>query len=68
MTRRLGPEQVMQLAYERAPGGFADVHDVIPQAELERIARDYKVAAGFDPARLNERSSLSVPATASQGV
>ncbi|TYL53524.1 flavin-dependent oxidoreductase [Agromyces mariniharenae] len=68
MTRRLGPEQVMQLAYERAPGGFADVHDVIPQAELERIARDYKVAAGFDPARLNERSSLSVPATSPQGV
>ncbi|NUT57834.1 MAG: flavin-dependent oxidoreductase [Agromyces sp.] len=67
MTRRLGPEQVMQLAYERAPGGFVDVHDVIPQAELERIARDYKVAAGFDPARLNERSSLSVPATTVRG-
>jgi 2-polyprenyl-6-methoxyphenol hydroxylase-like FAD-dependent oxidoreductase len=67
LTRRLGPEQVMQLAYERAPGGFADIHDVIPQDELERIAREYKVAAGFDPARLNERSSLGVPATSSQG-
>jgi len=64
MTRRLGPEQVMQLAYERAPRGFADVHDVIPQDELERIARDYKVAAGFDPSGLNERPSLSVPAAA----
>ncbi|GGI45605.1 2-polyprenyl-6-methoxyphenol hydroxylase-like FAD-dependent oxidoreductase [Agromyces flavus] len=64
MTRRLGPEQVMQLAYERAPQGFADVHDVIPRDELERIARDYKVAAGFDPAGLNERSSLSVPTVA----
>ena len=62
MTRRLGPEQVMQLAYERAPGGFDDVHDVIPQDELERIARDYKVAAGFDPAHLNDRATLSVPA------
>lgn len=62
MTRRLGPEQVMQLAYERAPGGFDDVDDVIPQDELERIARDYKVAAGFDPARLNERAALGVPA------
>lgn len=62
MTRRLGPEQVMQLAYERAPQGFADIHDVIPHEELERIAREYKLAAGFDPARLNDRPSLSVPA------
>lgn len=60
MTRRLGPEQVMQLAYERAPEGFADVRDVIPQAELERIASEYKLAAGFDPARLNDRPSLGV--------
>jgi len=67
LTRRLGPEQVMQLAYERAPGGFADVHDVIPQDELERIAHEYKVAAGFDPSRLNDRASLSVDVSSSVG-
>ncbi|ANJ26002.1 flavin-dependent oxidoreductase [Agromyces aureus] len=59
MTRQLGPERVMQLAYERAPQGFADVHDVIPEAELQQIADSYKVAAGFHPDRLNERSSLT---------
>ena len=64
MTRQLGPERVMQLAYERAPQGFADVHDVIPEAELREIADGYKVAAGFHPDLLNERSSLTPPVRA----
>lgn len=60
MTRQTGPERVMLLARERAPQGFADIHDVIPQAELEEIAAAYKRTAGFDPTVLNERASLSV--------
>lgn len=59
MTRRLGPERVMQLAYDRAPEGFDDIHDVIPAEELQQIADDYKRTAGFHPSTLNERSSLS---------
>ncbi|KHK96086.1 hypothetical protein LK09_17295 [Microbacterium mangrovi] len=60
MTRQTGPERVMLLARERAPQGFADIHDVIPPAELEEIAAAYKRAAGFDPAVLNERATLNV--------
>ena len=60
LTRQTGPERVMLLARERAPQGFADIRDVIPQAELEEIAAAYKRTAGFDPAMLNERASLSV--------
>lgn len=59
-TRATGPELVMQLARERAPEGFADVHDVIPAEELEEVANGYKRAAGFHPSTLNERASLSV--------
>lgn len=59
-TRATGPERVMQLAAERAPEGFADIDDVIPRAERERIAADYKTAAGFLPEILNARPSLSV--------
>lgn len=59
MTRQTGPERVMQLAYERAPGGFDDVHDVIPADELAEIAASYKRAAGFHPDVLNARPSLS---------
>lgn len=53
MNRQNGPEQVMQLAEERAPGGFADIHDVIPRAELEEIAARYKQAAGFAVQQVN---------------
>lgn len=47
-NRGNGPEQVMQLAEERAPDGFDDIETVIPRAELEGIAARYKQIAGFD--------------------
>ena len=59
LTRQTGPERVMQLAYERAPEGFAHINDVISQAELESIAAEYKLAAGFHPDSLNARSSFN---------
>ena len=46
-NRGNGPEQVMQLAEERAPHGFNDINDVIPRHELEAIATRYKQTAGF---------------------
>jgi 2-polyprenyl-6-methoxyphenol hydroxylase-like FAD-dependent oxidoreductase len=57
MNRRNGPEQVMQLAEERAPDGFADIHAVIPHAELAAIAARYKQAAGFTIEQVNARRS-----------
>jgi 2-polyprenyl-6-methoxyphenol hydroxylase-like FAD-dependent oxidoreductase len=47
-NRMNGPEQVMQLAEERAPNGFATISDVMPHSELEAIAMRYKRLAGFD--------------------
>src|SRR5690606_34091723 len=49
-NRLNGPEQVMQLAEERAPNGFANINDVIPAQELEDISMRYKRLAGFVPA------------------
>lgn len=63
-NRRQGPEQVMVLAHQRAPGGFAHIHDVVSPEELTDIATGYKKAAGFDPAALTARSSLTPPAAA----
>jgi 2-polyprenyl-6-methoxyphenol hydroxylase-like FAD-dependent oxidoreductase len=55
-NRGNGPDQVMQLAEERAPGGFrTDVHEVIPRAELEEISARYKQTAGFARAQVNAR-------------
>ncbi|WP_136057316.1 flavin-dependent oxidoreductase [Microbacterium sp. K24] len=62
-TRATGPERVMLLAFERAPEGFADIDQVIPLAERQQIATDYKVAAGFLPELLNERASLTPTST-----
>ena len=45
--RRHGPERVMDLAEERAPGGFARVEDVFAPGELEGISAQYKQVAGF---------------------
>jgi 5-methylphenazine-1-carboxylate 1-monooxygenase len=56
LNRANGPEQVMQLAEERAPAGFADIHTVIPQQELEAIAARYKQAAGFSLQQVNQAS------------
>lgn len=58
-NRRQGPEQVMVLAHERAPDGFAHIHDVLTPDELTEIATGYKKAAGFHPDALNNRPSLS---------
>jgi 5-methylphenazine-1-carboxylate 1-monooxygenase len=47
-NRMNGPEQVMQIAEQRAPQGFSDIETVIPYAEREEIALRYKQLAGFD--------------------
>jgi hypothetical protein len=54
-NRGNGPDQVMQLAEERAPDGFKHVNEVIPQAELEEISARYKQTAGFAKAQVNAR-------------
>jgi 2-polyprenyl-6-methoxyphenol hydroxylase-like FAD-dependent oxidoreductase len=54
-NRQMGPEQVMQIAEERAPGGFKNIQDVISQQELEAIAARYKKLAGFDKEILNQK-------------
>ncbi|GIZ50193.1 flavin-dependent oxidoreductase [Noviherbaspirillum aridicola] len=55
-NRMNGPEQVMQMAEERAPDGFRHVNDVIPQETLEAISLRYKRLAGFDKDTLKSGS------------
>jgi 2-polyprenyl-6-methoxyphenol hydroxylase-like FAD-dependent oxidoreductase len=59
-NRRVGAERCMELAEERAPDGFQRLADVFAPGELESIAAEFKRVAGFDPAVLNSRASLSV--------
>ena len=55
LNRQNGPERVMQLAEDRAPGGFERIEDVIPRRELEEISASYKAVAGFAPEQVNTR-------------
>lgn len=57
-NRMNGPEQVMQLAEERAPHGFKHVNDVITQSELDAISLRYKRLAGFDKDVLSAAAPL----------
>lgn len=59
-NRQYGPEIVMQIAEERAPGGFRNIEDIIPRHELEDVSLSFKKAAGFDPETVNTRPSYSV--------
>ncbi len=55
-----GPDRVMDIVHERAPGGFERLEDVASHAELEAVIMSYKRTAGMDPAVLNGRASWSV--------
>ena len=66
-NRKFGPAIVMEIAEQRAPGGFKNIEDVISRRELEDISLAYKIEAGFDPETLNQRPSLSVPRATSEG-
>jgi 2-polyprenyl-6-methoxyphenol hydroxylase-like FAD-dependent oxidoreductase len=59
-NRNVGPERMMELAEQRAPEGFRDIHDVVSEEEMVEISSSYKRMAGFDAAALNERPSWSV--------
>ena len=63
-NRQFGPSIIMEMAEDRAPGGFTRIEDVIPRRELEEISQSFKSAAGFDPEQLNRRPSFDAPANA----
>ncbi len=58
-NRNVGPERMMELAEQRAPDGFRDIHDVVSEDEMLEISSSYKRMAGFDAAALNARPSWS---------
>jgi 2-polyprenyl-6-methoxyphenol hydroxylase-like FAD-dependent oxidoreductase len=52
-NRKGGPERVIDVLEERAPGGFADVDTVASYAEREAIVRGYAAMAGFSREQVN---------------
>jgi 2-polyprenyl-6-methoxyphenol hydroxylase-like FAD-dependent oxidoreductase len=62
-NRANGPDQVMEIADQRAPGADDDLDTALPFAERQAIADEYKRLAGFSPQTLNERRSYSAVRT-----
>ncbi|KAF1810092.1 FAD/NAD(P)-binding domain-containing protein [Eremomyces bilateralis CBS 781.70] len=54
-NRANGPDQVLQLVYERAPDGLQGrhVHDIVPEKEIDEVGRKYKQIAGFEVTKVN---------------
>ena len=58
-NRANGPDHVMQVAHERAPEGFKNIHDVIPKEELEGIGSGYRKLVGTEMEKVNEAAKKS---------
>ncbi len=59
-NRDMGPERVLRLVEERAPGGFTRIEEVVSRDELQAVAGGYRQVAGFDVEDLNTRPSWDV--------
>ena len=52
-NRKGGPEGVIDEVERCAPGGFADIDDVLSHAEREAIVKGYAQLAGFAKEQVN---------------
>ena len=52
----------MEIVEQRAPQGFAHIHEVLSEEELQERADAFKRLAGLTVQRLNERPSYTVRA------
>ena len=59
-NRNVGPERMMELAEERAPDGFRDIHDVVTEAEMLEISSSYKRIGRLRCGRSQRAAQLSV--------
>ncbi|MFT3800408.1 MAG: flavin-dependent oxidoreductase [Burkholderiaceae bacterium] len=57
-NRAEGPDAVLHVLEQRAPDGYDDLEAVLPLAERQSIAAQYKLTAGFDVDTLNGSEPL----------
>ena len=55
LNREFAAEQVLRLVDERCPPDCENTHDFVPLEEMEEIARQYSLVAGFDRSVANDR-------------
>ncbi len=60
-ARGSGPDAVLQVVEERCGGQFDDIHDVMPFAERQKMADDFKKTAGINIDALNASPPIIPP-------
>jgi 2-polyprenyl-6-methoxyphenol hydroxylase-like FAD-dependent oxidoreductase len=60
-NRSKGPDYVMEMVEQRSGGIFDDINDVMPHAEREAFAANYKGVAGFSIEQLNASPPIIPP-------
>ena len=57
-NRSDGPDKVLDIVAERAPGGFDDIETVMPLLERQAFADRYKAVTGMTIDDLNRRPAI----------
>ncbi|MFV0333787.1 MAG: flavin-dependent oxidoreductase [Tropicimonas sp.] len=57
-NREQGPDAVLDAVAERAPEGFDNIDEVMPEAERRAFSERYQVATGMSVAEVNAQSSI----------
>jgi len=59
-NRGWGPEAIITTVHQRAPDGYAHLHDVVSPGELAEVAARYAATSGAQVHQVNHRPSLGV--------
>lgn len=59
-SRANGPDKVLEIVKARCPEGTDNIHDYVPQAELQSVIDEFKEKTGFGIETLNSRRSYQV--------
>lgn len=60
VSRKNGPDNVLEIARNRCPEGTEYIHDHVKQHELQRVIEEFKEATGFKVSTLNHLPSYNV--------
>lgn len=59
-SRANGPDEVLEIVKARCPEGADNIHDYVPQSELQSVIDEFKEKTGFGVETLNARCSYHI--------
>lgn len=59
-SRANGPDEVLEIVKARCPEGADNIHDYVPESELQAVIDEFKEKTGFGVETLNSRRSYRI--------